>query len=160
VKEVFKVISMDSIDELVETKEDKHRTSRRFVSSGNNEEAIWQIIFSDIKRYAPEADSLTFDVNVAFSEAYANAFKHGNKKDPDKKIYISSKVNRFGITLLIEDEGEGFIQENVPNCTDLPNRKKPSGRGIALMIAYMDKVIYNEKGNKVYLSKSFNPVTS
>src|SRR6056297_3405829 len=42
------------------------------------------------------------------SELIKNAVKHGNKKDPEKKIRIWASFSREHAHLIVEDEGEGF----------------------------------------------------
>src|SRR6056297_2480885 len=42
------------------------------------------------------------------SELVKNAVKHGNKKDPEKKVRIWASFSRNHAHLIVEDEGEGF----------------------------------------------------
>jgi serine/threonine-protein kinase RsbW len=57
------------------------------------------------------------------------------------------------IRVTIEDEGPGFNPEEVPDPTDFENLDKPSGRGIVLMRAFMDEVLYNDRGNQLTFCK-------
>ena len=58
------------------------------------------------------------------------------------------------VKIEIEDEGEGFNPEEVPDPTLEENLDKPSGRGILLMRAFMDTIEYNDKGNRLRIEKS------
>lgn len=42
------------------------------------------------------------------SELIKNAIRHGNKKDPEKKIRIWASFSKKHARLIVEDEGEGF----------------------------------------------------
>jgi serine/threonine-protein kinase RsbW len=55
--------------------------------------------------------------------------------------------------VIIEDEGPGFAPTDVPDPTAEENLEKPGGRGIMLMKAFMTRVEYNQKGNRVRLEK-------
>jgi serine/threonine-protein kinase RsbW len=53
----------------------------------------------------------------------------------------------------IEDQGEGFDPDAVPDPTSPERLEEPTGRGIMLMRTFMSKVAYNSKGNGVVLEK-------
>ena len=94
-----------------------------------------------------------FALELVLDEAITNAVKHGNGNDPDKKVTVkfTSTPQRFEVE--ITDEGPGFDYNALPNPTCEENLLKPSGRGVLLMNAYMDEVVFNEKGNSVRLVK-------
>jgi serine/threonine-protein kinase RsbW len=92
-------------------------------------------------------------VRLALEEAVVNAIRHGNKLDPEKKIFVSYLVEDARITISVEDEGPGFDLDSVPDPTAEENLEADHGRGILLMRVYMDEVVYNEKGNRVTLTK-------
>jgi type II secretory pathway pseudopilin PulG len=54
----------------------------------------------------------------------------------------------------IEDQGAGFSLNQVPNPLAPENIERPGGRGVFLMRHYMTSVQYNERGNRVMLSKT------
>jgi len=95
-----------------------------------------------------------FSIRLAMEEALINAIKHGNKFDRSRKIHVSTDIDSQRVEITIADEGEGFDPANVPDPTADENLEKPCGRGIMLMRAYMDKVIYNDKGNEVRMIKN------
>jgi serine/threonine-protein kinase RsbW len=103
------------------------------------------------RRRCPE--EVLFAVRLALEEAVVNAIRHGNKLDPEKKIFVSYLVEDARITVSVEDEGPGFDLDSVPDPTAEENLEADHGRGILLMRVYMDEVVYNERGNKVTLTK-------
>ena len=94
-----------------------------------------------------------FSMRLAIEEAIVNAIKHGNKRDLDKTVQISWSVDAERVLVTVEDEGPGFVIQDVPDCTADENLDKPSGRGIMLMKSLLTAVVYNEKGNRVTLVK-------
>jgi serine/threonine-protein kinase RsbW len=57
------------------------------------------------------------------------------------------------VRIEIEDQGEGFQPEEVPDPTADENLERPCGRGIMLMRAFMSTIAYNESWNCVILEK-------
>jgi serine/threonine-protein kinase RsbW len=90
---------------------------------------------------------------VALDEAFVNAIKHGNKFDASKNIRIAADVSTDEAKFTIEDEGEGFDVDNIPNPLDPQNLFKPSGRGVLFIYNIMDEVKYNERGNRLTMVK-------
>jgi serine/threonine-protein kinase RsbW len=92
-----------------------------------------------------------FAIRLAVEEALMNAFKHGNKSDPTKKVWVRCLVDPQVVEVEIEDEGEGFDPTAVPDPTEQDNIEIPSGRGLMLMRAYMTAVRFSPQGNRVTL---------
>src|SRR6185295_3359048 len=90
---------------------------------------------------------------VALDEAFVNAVKHGNKYDPDKLIRVTADVSPAEARFTIEDEGEGFDVNNIPDPLDPENLFKTSGRGVLFIHNIMDEVTYNERGNRLTMVK-------
>jgi len=94
------------------------------------------------------------DLQLALEEGLANAVKHGNQLNPAKQVKVECQLlDDCMIRVTIEDEGAGFNPEEVPDPTDFANLDKPSGRGIVLMRAFMDEVLYNDRGNQLTFCK-------
>src|SRR5208337_2840761 len=121
-----------------------------------------------------EADRVR--VGIALEEALANALYHGNldiaselrdapgyrelilrrRSEPpyqDRRIEVEARITRFEAAFAIRDEGAGFDPSSLPDPTDPANIEKACGRGIFLMRAFMDEVLYNEIGNAVVMVK-------
>ena len=49
-----------------------------------------------------------FAIRLALEEALSNAYKHGNKNDPEKTVTLQWTVQPGRIEIQVEDEGEGF----------------------------------------------------
>jgi serine/threonine-protein kinase RsbW len=94
-----------------------------------------------------------FGMRLALEEALVNAIKHGNGMDPAKSVRVSCLINDGMVHVEIEDEGPGFDVSDVPDPTAEENLERPCGRGIMLMRAFMSKVEYNSKGNRLTLEK-------
>ena len=90
---------------------------------------------------------------VALDEAFVNAVKHGNKNDPTKLIRVGAELSPTEASFTIEDEGEGFDVQRIPDPCDPSNLFKSSGRGVLLMYNIMDEVEYNAQGNRVKMVK-------
>ena len=110
-----------------------------------------QIVSGMEQRGFPPRD--VFGVRLALEEALVNAIKHGNRMDPDKSVQIDWTLSEAGVRVVIEDEGEGFDVNDVPDPTDDENLDKPGGRGIMLMRSFMSVVEYNDSGNRLTLEK-------
>jgi FixJ family two-component response regulator/anti-sigma regulatory factor (Ser/Thr protein kinase) len=137
---------------------------------------IEQITLNLPEFLAPDA---VVKVKIAIEEMIRNGVEHGNlgigleekhralaegrfgdlleerlalAGNAEKRILISSELDDEKLTVTVEDEGEGF-----PWATFM--RRRPSellrfnGRGILLAQMGFDRLLYNERGNKVILEK-------
>ena len=77
---------------------------------------------------------------TALREAVANAVRHGNKQDPDRRVRIEYRIQNSTVTIRIEDEGDGFDPGDIPDPTDPANLLRPNGRGIFYMRQFMQRV--------------------
>ncbi len=94
---------------------------------------------------------------VALDEAFVNAVKHGNKFDAGKLVRITANISKREARFTIEDEGEGFDVNNIPDPLDPENIFKSSGRGVLFIYNIMDEVMYNERGNRLTMVKRSTP---
>jgi serine/threonine-protein kinase RsbW len=116
-------------------------------------------VFERFKRCFDISDDDYDRLFLASSEAFMNAIIHGNKFDPWKKVYVKVKVYKTFYEVEIEDEGEGFEPESLPNPTDDENLLKESGRGVYLMRAIADTVKFQKtsRGMKVKIKIKKRP---
>ena len=99
------------------------------------------------------SDHDLFGVRLALEEALVNAIKHGNGMDPEKHVHVDCRFEVDRVRIVIEDEGDGFDVEAVPDPTADENLDKPGGRGIMLMRSFMTTIEYNDSGNRLMLEK-------
>jgi len=90
---------------------------------------------------------------IALDEAFVNAVKHGNKNDPKKLLRVTAELSRREACFTVEDEGQGFNVQEIPDPCDPANLFKTSGRGVLLIYNIMDEVEYNAQGNRVKMVK-------
>ena len=90
---------------------------------------------------------------VALDEAFVNAVKHGNRNDSSKLVRITAELSSKEARFTIEDEGEGFNVQEIPDPRDPENLFKTSGRGVLLIYNIMDEVAYNARGNRLTMVK-------
>ncbi|MCZ7643932.1 MAG: ATP-binding protein [Planctomycetota bacterium] len=102
------------------------------------------------------------NVRLALEESVTNAIEWGNRHDRTKNVKLSYCLMLDRVTLRIEDEGEGFTPEKIPDPSVDPvahlKRRKNEGKrvggwGLFLTKRAVDEVWYNKKGNVVFLTK-------
>jgi serine/threonine-protein kinase RsbW len=103
-----------------------------------------QVVSDHIGRMAGlDEDSLHW-VSVAVRECVVNAIKHGNQNDESKRVVVEfSPVpphNPEELVIRVEDEGDGFDPEELPDPLAPENILRSSGRGIFLIRSFMDDV--------------------
>lgn len=117
-------------------------------------------------------------IGVALREALKNAIIRGNleicreameaaraqgvdliderRKSPpyrDRRVYIDVNITTKEARFVIRDEGSGFDVATLPDLAESTTGKGQGGRGLALMLTFMDKVTFNDTGNEVTLIK-------
>jgi serine/threonine-protein kinase RsbW len=90
---------------------------------------------------------------IALDEAFVNAVKHGNKNDHSKLVRITAELSAKEARFTVEDEGDGFNLQDIPDPRDPENLFKTTGRGVLLIYNIMDEVEYNERGNRLTMVK-------
>ena len=82
-------------------------------------------------------------IGMAMREAVANAVKHGNRLDPDKRVVVRLESAGDDLTIVIGDEGGGFDPERISDPLAPENQLKTSGRGIFYIRTFMDDVTFS-----------------
>ena len=101
-------------------------------------------------------DDIYGNIMIAVTEAVNNAIKHGSKNDTSKNVVLLLSLDDSTIKFRIEDQGDGFNYENLPDPTSPENLEKPGGRGIFLMRHLSDEVDFKDGGRVVELSFYMN----
>jgi serine/threonine-protein kinase RsbW len=115
-----------------------------------------QVVLDESLRRLSCDDDTRYWVGIAVREAVANAIKHGNHQDPEKKVEIDLRVEGEDLVISVLDEGNGFDPDRVANPLEPENLLKPDGRGIFYMGKFMDGVEYRFRdggGTEVTLRK-------
>lgn len=100
-----------------------------------------------------------FGVQMTLEETLTNAIRHGNGEDEAKLVRVACKASGDRFWMSVEDEGEGFRRDEVADCTAEENLEAFGGRGMALIDAYMEKVTFNDRGNRITVEtfRGFRP---
>jgi serine/threonine-protein kinase RsbW len=88
------------------------------------------------------------NIMLAIEEAVKNAIIHGNRLDSSKQVILTYQRRREGLCFTIQDEGEGFNPQDIPNPIESDDAR---GNGVFLIRSLADKVSYNQIGNQVEL---------
>jgi serine/threonine-protein kinase RsbW len=125
---------------------------RRVLTNAREDvERLQQSVLGAVERLNYDPSS-AFAIRLALEEALSNAFKHGNRLDPDKTVTVDIRVGPEAVCIMVEDEGEGFDPATVPDPVQEENIEIPCGRGIVLMQAFMTEVCFQPPGNRVEMT--------
>ena len=91
---------------------------------------------------------------LCLDEALVNAIVHGNNGDPRRFVSLKLMSGRSRWAVLVEDEGEGFSERELPDAGSAHSLYSESGRGVLLMRQYADAVRYYRGGSALLLVKS------
>ncbi len=94
-------------------------------------------------------EAAAFAVRLAMDEALTNALRHGHAGDVTKPIAVVVRITSEAVHLEVTDAGPGFDPAWVPDPTAEENLTIASGRGLALIRAFMTEVQVVPPGNQV-----------
>jgi len=80
-------------------------------------------------------------IGMAVREGVINAYNYGNQQDRSKKIRLTVELGPETMSVLVLDEGKGFVLHEVPDPLAEENLLRTSGRGLFLMRAFMDEFL-------------------
>ena len=101
-------------------------------------------------------DDDALNIGIAVREGAINAIVHGNGQDPAREVQVTLTASDEGFSAHITDEGEGFDPEATPDPTQGDGLLMASGRGMLLMRAFVDEVVYSrreKRGMEVTMTK-------
>ena len=96
-------------------------------------------------------------LGIAVRECVVNAVSHGNGYSRDKSVYFTVSTDATQLKIAIEDEGEGFDPDAVPDPTQGDNLLQTTGRGLLLMRSFVDELAIGqttEGGTEVVMVKN------
>lgn len=96
-------------------------------------------------------DDIYGNIMISVTECISNAIIHGNQSNKQKLVHLELKAEEDQLQFIIEDEGEGFEIESLPDPTAPENIEKPGGRGIFLIKNLTDEVKFEEGGKRTVL---------
>ena len=123
-----------------------------FPSDMNTAHSLIDTVMSELRKSAWTSKE-QFAINFALEEAFANAVQHGNNSDPNKSVRFSCSLTDSLVKFRVEDEGEGFDPDTVPDPTDAEHIMIASGRGVLLIKGFVSRVQWNDKGNVLEFEK-------
>jgi Anti-sigma regulatory factor (Ser/Thr protein kinase) len=97
-------------------------------------------------------DDIYGNIMISVTECISNAILHGNQSDKEKLVHLELMAEDDKLSFVIEDEGNGFEIDNLPDPTAPENIEKPGGRGIFLIKHLSDEVKFENQGKKTILS--------
>ena len=151
-----------------------------------NDSALVQAMVQSIRemltamRVFPENDRLR--IGIALEEALLNGMYHGNMEISSelrgmeggayedlareragqtpylqRRLHVDVRLNASEARFVVRDEGPGFDPSTLPDPTEPDFLERPSGRGVLLMMSFMDEVQFNSVGNEVTMIKRVPP---
>ena len=94
------------------------------------------------------------DIELALTEALANAVVHGAKNDSSKVIECDVACDEErGILIVVRDPGNGFDPAKIANPCEGENIFSNHGRGIYLINQLMDEVQFHKNGTEIHMLK-------
>ena len=94
------------------------------------------------------------DIELALTEALANAVVHGAKSDPSKVIECDVACDeQRGMLIVVRDPGPGFDPAQIANPCHGENIYSNHGRGIYLINQLMDEVQFHKNGTEIHMLK-------
>jgi CheY-like chemotaxis protein/anti-sigma regulatory factor (Ser/Thr protein kinase) len=128
----------------------------------------------DLPSYGILEQEQLFCINMLLKEALENAIFHGNlelnsdtrlnnpklfyetagKKreiDPykNRKVIVHYDINRNSVKYIVRDEGRGFAHTKLFDSEDPGNLPRIKGRGLVMIMNFMDEVFWNDRGNEI-----------
>lgn len=107
-----------------------------------NIELVQAVLSDALSAYDLDDESRHW-IDLAVREAVANAIKHGNRLEADKRVEIDLELTGQELVIRVRDEGEGFDPGGIIDPLAPENRLRPNGRGIFYMQKFMDEIDYD-----------------
>jgi serine/threonine-protein kinase RsbW len=115
-----------------------HTLERELESTLESVDSAEQIVVAEAKALGLDADDL-YRVGIAIRESMVNAVVHGNRYNSRKKVHLKVERTADRLTVVVQDEGDGFDPNAVPDPLAGENLLRGSGRGVMLMQSFMDE---------------------
>jgi anti-sigma regulatory factor (Ser/Thr protein kinase) len=114
------------------------------------------LVFSFLKAILHLEDDNFFRIEISLREVINNAILHGNKSDPEKRVFVTFEWSKSVLRIRVKDENPEKVDFEAIN-KKLENNDVLSfnGRGIMIMKSYMDRVEFkpSKKGTEIVMEK-------
>ena len=97
---------------------------------------------------------------LCLDEALVNAILHGNEADDTVPVQIAVGRTATRWLVRIDDQGEGFSIDDVPDQEDSESLLLEHGRGIRLMREWLDELGYYRNGATIIMGRDIPPQTN
>jgi serine/threonine-protein kinase RsbW len=101
---------------------------------------------------AEASPRVQFRLQVALSDALANAILRGNREDAGKQVFVQVDLHPDTVNIHVTDEGDGFDHASVAEALDPQSLDLPNGRGLFLIRHMVDDVHFNTQGNSICMT--------
>ena len=119
----------------------------------NNINKVEDFIERTIKEFKL-SENLRGKITLAVIEAVNNSILYGNKQNPQKLVKLTDFKGHQRVIFTVEDGGEGFDFNNIPDPTTPENLIKVTGRGLFLMKKLTNELLFVQNGSKVIMTFS------
>lgn len=131
-------------------------TSQRLRLSTDSTRSGLDRLISEAHSFASEhlngRGNETHRAKLLINEAVVNAVKHGNGFDANKEVQLDIAVCDQRVDIRVEDEGDGFDPDAVPDPHTEENLCRDHGRGLFLIKSLADEVCFERGGRRVCVS--------
>ncbi|MCZ6758263.1 MAG: ATP-binding protein [Bacteroidetes bacterium] len=130
--------------------EDEGSNFMRLVVDSSYSE-LESVINQALSFFASHTDNMDVihKVMLLTSEAVTNGMKHGNQLDKNKSVVIDFMCHENSFEVWVEDEGNGFDRDAIPDPLSSEHLMDEGGRGIFLIEKMADEVNYEKGGRRV-----------
>lgn len=136
--------------------EQSHFVLKLSVSLSADRDAVDPVVRSVMKvvRETQCATGREDDIELALTEALANAVVHGARSDPSKVVEcdVACDAER-GMLIVVRDPGPGFDPSRIADPLHGENIYSHHGRGIFLINQLMDEVKFHKNGTEIHMIK-------
>lgn len=110
-------------------------------------------LVQSVKKKIKIPDESFYNILIAVTEAVNNAIVHGNKCNPEKNVFVEIAADSHELQIIVEDQGSGFIPENVVDPREPENILKENGRGLFIIKSLAKDCYYQikESGTKLVM---------
>ena len=102
-------------------------------------------IFEVVSNNVTSDKQLNYNIRIAFSEAFNNAFLYSDKRNCNAVIEVKACFGHNTFSISIINEGGGFDDDAV-EWDKFPSEKYESGRGLKIIRKLSDKLEFRKLG--------------